>query len=391
MKYTIKMSKTGLLTFFFLLFAIHAYSQVTIGSSAKPNRGSLLDIKEFDDATALAGGRTANRGLLMPRVALEDNFTLLPISSDDSDQNKAIHTGLVVYNTRQNIIIDEEGCNSNIDVLYSGINVWDGKEWIPIGYTPIDTIAAFPNIKMVKDHEGNRYTSRKFGDAGTWMTQNLITKTFPPNLNLSTQVAPYSTAPRSTQANAVYGYPRKLKDDAITNPVDFNAAPDAGLLYSRAAVYATPGTDPGPKAAATVFSYPHQGICPTGWHVPTQQEWDALILEIQTHRTEYTLYESGETFYSNKALLSACNLFGPTADTKSKPSLQGGFGAYFVGWASIASGLIFNNTVGEFAAMTNNGAGFISMDGVPDGSVRTGYNWADSQMMSLRCKKDTDD
>lgn len=376
----------------FFVSVLYADAQVTIGSAAKPNSGALLDLKEFDDATALSGGRTATKGLSMPRVALKDNYSLLPLSSDDSTPNKEIHVGLTVYNTQQDVIIDEEGCSNQADFMYAGINVWDGTRWIPIGYTPVDTMAYLTKIKIVKDHEGNRYTSRKFGTAGTWMTQNLRTKTYPRNLNMSTQITVYSTSPRSTHADAIYGYPRIAKDMEITNPVDFNNTPEAGLLYSRAAVFATPGSDPGNKGDATVFPFPHQGICPEGWHIPTYAEWDALVAEIVNDLPEYTLYQANETVYSSKALLSACSLFGPTSGAKSKAALQGGFGAYFVAWARMSTGVIANNIVGEFASIDINGMpGFTGIRGELDLDVSTGLSWAESQVINVRCKKDVDD
>ena len=28
--------------------------------------------------------------------------------------------------------------------------------------------------------------------------------------------------------------------------------------------------------AADVTTYPHQGVCPSGWHIPTKEEWLVL-------------------------------------------------------------------------------------------------------------------
>jgi len=47
-----------------------------------------------------------------------------------------------------------------------------------------------------------------------------------------------------------------------------------GRLYQWAAIM---GLDPSYNSKLWNGALPHQGICPTGWHVPSKSEWDALI------------------------------------------------------------------------------------------------------------------
>lgn len=96
--------------------------QVTIGSSASPVSGALLQLKENDSIQD-----NSTKGLLLPRVKLTDLYNLYPMFAEDiyykknidnkKEKEDSIHTGLVVYNT--------DDCS-----LYGfGVYVWNGEEW----------------------------------------------------------------------------------------------------------------------------------------------------------------------------------------------------------------------------------------------------------------------
>lgn len=110
---------------FILLLAIFAMlhssinAQVTIGAGIAPQQGVLLDLKEYDDATALSGGRTTTRGLLLPRLTLTTLNSLIDIPSA-SQATPLQYKGLTVYN------LDNTHESTG---LYQGINVWDGAKW----------------------------------------------------------------------------------------------------------------------------------------------------------------------------------------------------------------------------------------------------------------------
>lgn len=96
-------------------------AQSTIGSQKEPNKGALLDLKENENVDA-----NASKGLLLPRVNLEDVNELYPMfeegSTDYTDTEKDKHTGLIVYN-----LTDREE-----DGLTPGIFVWEGRKWIKV-------------------------------------------------------------------------------------------------------------------------------------------------------------------------------------------------------------------------------------------------------------------
>jgi uncharacterized protein (TIGR02145 family) len=115
--------------------------------------------------------------------------------------------------------------------------------------------------QAVKDLEGNYYCTGDFGSAGTWMTMNLR----------STRNESYTDLEENRNSNAesrkYYYYPKG--DKAL-----FEAHPEYGLHYTW------PGAN---NIIPTDDDYTdenptnRQGICPAGWHVPTNAEWTALI------------------------------------------------------------------------------------------------------------------
>ncbi|WP_280645234.1 MULTISPECIES: hypothetical protein [unclassified Dysgonomonas] len=94
------------------------FAQVTIGSNAKPKQGALLDLKEDNELN-----RNTDKGILLPRVNLEDKEELYPMfetnASDYTNYEKKIHTGLIVYNLTDDTDAD----------LCPGPYVWNGQVW----------------------------------------------------------------------------------------------------------------------------------------------------------------------------------------------------------------------------------------------------------------------
>jgi len=96
----------------FLLGTCHillpVQSQVTIGSLSEPRKGSLLELKENENA-----GENSTKGFSLPRVELESPKIL----TVDDDSKKDQYKGLTVQNT-----------NSK-DGFIEGVYCWDGKMW----------------------------------------------------------------------------------------------------------------------------------------------------------------------------------------------------------------------------------------------------------------------
>jgi hypothetical protein len=103
-----------ILSAYILSGATVSMAQTTIGSLLNPAKGALLDLKSYapdaDNATSKTGG------LLLPRVQLNNpnDFSLLP---DLTDEQKKNHTGLMVYNLKED------------DNIEKGVYQWNGEAW----------------------------------------------------------------------------------------------------------------------------------------------------------------------------------------------------------------------------------------------------------------------
>ncbi|MDR2956237.1 MAG: hypothetical protein LBV43_14275 [Prevotella sp.] len=102
----------------FSAFFISMNAQVTIGSNIEPKSGVLLDLQEFNDATSLSGGRTTEKGFLLPRVALTTANSLIDIPEANTAATPLQYTGLTVYNV------------GTASAVGSGLNMWDGTKWV---------------------------------------------------------------------------------------------------------------------------------------------------------------------------------------------------------------------------------------------------------------------
>jgi uncharacterized protein (TIGR02145 family) len=135
----------------------------------------------------------------------------------------------------------------------------------------------------VSDAEGHTYTASKFGTAGCWMTQNLRStwtmqgstfRSIPKGINSGNVNSPYYDFPNAS--------------------VDTIAHPEYGLLYTWAAANvgasATETSDPHVGIAST-----RQGICPSGWHLPSRYEWNMLAQEIGSNPALYAVPQTGLT------------------------------------------------------------------------------------------------
>jgi len=419
--------KSLLCVILFLFFTSNkSFSQVTIGSNQEPVAGSILDLKENKpDGQNI----TSNRGLGMPRVLLTDMKNLYPMFSGDTDYENNVnnkrdeenskHVGLVVYNT--NVCANPNSADAE------GLYVWSGSEWMSL-MSSESGIA--PEVEVYRDQENKPFMARKFGDAGVWMLQNLDVRKYADE----TPLPPPGMVFESWTAEWVYpGVDTNGTDDRW-----YVANPTLGLLYnSWAAVRTVPNgsvdrgqepTDtPGPNEVESTATfdgpdsngyYYIQGICPNGWHVPSDREWNKLEKEIYNNPEKYSQYttDNGHPFDPiewdddwdihvntdgsgpvlrgstngeghNKAMIAPCQ---PTWDAqlyKSKPISKGGF---FITLAGITNVHRITKQMYEFGRMfssSQNGSAFYSRTfhkekgGVERVlTVRTATN-------SIRCKK----
>ena len=111
-------------------FTIGMNAQVTIGSNKIPQGGSLLELKQYDPG---ADNATSDKGMLYPRVKLDENYKnelhpMYDVTSSDYITNKAAlkksHMGLVVFNI------------TTSDSFTPGLYCWNGDSWRRLDDSP---------------------------------------------------------------------------------------------------------------------------------------------------------------------------------------------------------------------------------------------------------------
>lgn len=119
----------------------------------------------------------------------------------------------------------------------------------------------------VKDIDGNKYDAVKIGNQ-VWMASNLRTTRYADGTSIplgetTSDTDPYRYAPGTYESN----------EENMVN------VPAYGYLYNWAAVmHGAESSDANPSGV--------QGICPKGWHVPSDAEWTQLTDYMAT-RPEY--------------------------------------------------------------------------------------------------------
>lgn len=130
----------------------------------------------------------------------------------------------------------------------------------------------------VTDCQGRVYATVQIGDQW-WMAENLSCTQYDTESERQ-PAAPATFVPVPLQARTgtavAYG-PFYVDDSADTTQYSGNLTAiqrsKLGLLYSWAAVVGLTNT----TSQTTDFVGNRQGICPNGWHVPTDAEWSVLI------------------------------------------------------------------------------------------------------------------
>ncbi len=310
--------------FLFLILSIIVFcnmsvkAQVTIGSGKEPVRGSLLDLEQ--DGT-FTGNANSEKGLGLPRVALQSRTALYPMLSVADTISKALnadHTGLVVYNINENL------CKN----LFKGLHVWDGNEWDAIG----NGFPAEVDVLVDKRDPANPITYHigKFGD-NWWMLENLRATQYdtgivsPPTLKgpwAMRTTTPYWCYP-ALNPNP---YGTGLIDGA--DPYYFNQMKEMGFLYNW---FAATGTI---DISSSVEGVKYQGICPNGWHIPNVVEQAALIASVTNNPCLHGNSASTADYVRNMKSPTKVPLSATATQGASRSYAEGGFNALLAGYAS---------------------------------------------------------
>lgn len=352
----------------FLCTTLHA--QVTIGIDEQPVTGALLQLKNIANVTD--GSQNANKGLLLPRVELIDRTSLEPI---DDIAKASDYLGLVVYNTTPQLVEPTSACDPTpVLGMPIGLKVWNGTEWVDLledksnNIVPPEWIS--PDVKFIKDHEGNVYPVKQFADEGYWMLENLRTKSVPNGkgiypVEIGTSylnITDYAATLNFNKARYQYPSPpieyKPYFGDEVYPPISddtfFKKYPNVGLLYNY--FMALNGEEPAQTEVVTTTdglkvvpikdatgrpSSFVQGICPDGWHIPYNQEYASLFKyitdEFNAGRSETSGIDMDFQSQNNISIprlpLTNCLPDGNADNTRgaSKIALKGGFAAMWIG------------------------------------------------------------
>lgn len=298
-------------------------AQVTIGNDTKAVNGALLQLKENEDL-----GANSKRGLLLPRVQLTGH-NLDAISKSDSETSE-MYTGLTVWNVR------------SVGDICKGVQTWTGSKWVSPMPKNENKSSYNPTSGILTDHEGNTYTTASFGTAGVWMTQNLRSRTAPGACDDT--YFPNELTVEDFTDNMwinVVGYPN---GDQPGTAAPSTWTPEQGMLYTWALAsnnkggFDGLGNVDGPQDEASVEPLVRQGVCPEGWHLPSNSEWTALIKVLHTDsKSASPIYaDYSQSNVGTKSGYTSAKSNTPLAATQpkgaSKPASQGGFDALLTGY-----------------------------------------------------------
>lgn len=326
-----------ILTAILFLMPAKMLAQITIGSAQKPNTGALLDLKENADGTS-------EKGLGLPRVSLKGNKILTIANGGTANTD---HIGALVYNVNS---IE----TSEAERLCPGVHVWDGEKWqslTPYTEIQIPPSLANPQPDMVDPRDNETYNVARFHsvivnnpyaceqekavtviDAGIWMTQNLrYTKGLVNSVSDNYVTMQYYN-PANTGADAArvrangktynWAAASAQKGNTTTGQGNVDNSNNAGQANNEDGT-----TELGRNQLV------RQGICPPGWHLPSDAEYIQLVDAIKAEPLLYSTQSTASDGNVGNAMKASSQGSGAYLGT-SKPSDQGGFSLYLVGYGT---------------------------------------------------------
>lgn len=242
------------------------------------------------------------------------------------------------------------------------------------------------------DQDNNIFFSSYFGDAGRWMTTNVAAITYDSNVTTADPVQSFAagTVPRYGYPAAGGAYPGGGSTAYPDNNTKYAARERLGRLYNWAAAtgeqnnnvgyYNQSGENPSPQV---------QGICPDGWHLPGDKDWNDLMTEFQAHPGLYSYNDINPTYTAYTAK-DVCEVNAGTGMSFSV--LNGGFGMLLVGF--VQNNVAYNYDVwGMYWSSSYNGIANEAWDWYAlNNNTQVLHDDSDAQaFLSVRCKKDTPD
>lgn len=209
--------------------------------------------------------------------------------------------------------------------------------------TPEETSSSGnPWGKDVVRHQGkpnvyNEFISADFGDAGRWMITNLAASSYD-----SGAIGLIGPSLAESNVSSFWSYPNVNGGDP-TNPAYYNMHPEQGFLYNFPAATARLKNNSYEDERGISIA-PIQGICPNGWHLPSDREWTILENEILKNTTKYAFvnkniggsigFDIPEGYRGDHgaAMVNTCEAFSSGTQGLSRRLDEGGFNIIFSGY-----------------------------------------------------------
>jgi uncharacterized protein (TIGR02145 family) len=216
------------------------------------------------------------------------------------------------------------------------------------------------------------------------MTQNLRTKTYADGTTLTLGV-------NADPASKFYNYPNGNEQIFINHP-------EYGLLYTWAAATNRAATSANETNSSSQQQY--QGICPSGWHLPSDYEW--LQLEEEIAKSGAGVYSSTtatqwETSYSilssdyrgghGRKMKSATVVNSINPNGTSNVHTANGFDALLVGYIGATTSPAYGAS-SSFVSSSSVNAGYCVRVLFTSASAGANHDLQPKYVLrSVRCKK----
>jgi uncharacterized protein (TIGR02145 family) len=188
-------------------------------------------------------------------------------------------------------------------------------------------------------YEGQTYKTVIIGSQ-TWMAENL------------NYVAPGSKCG---------GTDYSLKDENTENCNKY------GRLYNWATAMALPANCNSSECSSHVKPK-HKGVCPLGWHIPSNAEWEQLLRYADSSKDAYEGYDAYESYVAGKHLKAKKGWNDYEGLNNGKTTYSNGNGEDTYGFAALPGGFGFDGCFYEGRFFSYNG--------------ETGFWWSSSEKSS---------
>ena len=256
--------------------------------SGKANTADLANVAfsgSYNDLSNTPTIPTVNNA----KLTVKQNGSTLGTFTANQSSNKTINITTLTLDDVQSLINSSLGAmQQHNDSVQGAIheqldNMQDVVDSLQDVVDALTGVKFKCGISKIKDIDGNEYNTVQIGNQ-CWMKENLRTTHYADGTEIPAGGDAYSgTEP--------YYYDYVSSDIPLVS---------RGYLYNRSAMmHGAASSDAVPSGV--------QGVCPTGWHVPSRAEW-TLLTDYVSSRSEYICGDNSD--YIAKALASSEGWYG---------------------------------------------------------------------------------